>query len=166
MDQRAILFVPDADTDDRSSQVLAGSGGLVGADIVVTGNGAVVKDRHGDAAEVLMRLRSALSRRELSEPPSRELLGCPMDEIEALTLDGAHWLEVFGHINRTAPLGGPVLRFQVAQAPGGKSRKLGIGQGDSIAVRESAVVGVQRTGGEPVFPAEGSEPKPATGVGG
>lgn len=152
MDHRSILFAPEAttETDLRGSQAA-----LAAADIVVGGGGVVIKDRHGDADQALMALRAALAANALRDPAApleAELLGVPIGEVAALTLDGAHWFEVFGAIYRSAPLGGPVLRFQIAQAPGGKARKLGIGQGDSIAVRESAVVGVQRKGGEPVGP--------------
>jgi len=87
----------------------------------------------------------------MTDPNDRpSLLGVPLEEIAALTIDGAHWFEVFGSIERSAPFGGLVLRFRIAQVPGGKKAKFGISQGDTIAVREWAVRGVQRKGGEPL----------------
>lgn len=78
-----------------------------------------------------------------------DLLGVPLSEIAALTIDGAHWFEVFGPtLRRSSPLGGPILRFRIAQAPGGKKARLGVSQGATVAVREDAVRGVQRKGDE------------------
>jgi hypothetical protein len=145
---RSILFIPDADTDDAASIELAK------VDIAVAGNRGVIKDRHGDADQVLLALRAGLAARDLSsEPEAPTLLGVPLTEIAALTIDGAHWFEVFGPtLQLSAPSGGPVLRFRIAQTPGGKKGRFGVSQGDTIAVREIAVRGVQRKGGEPLTP--------------
>lgn len=73
------------------------------------------------------------------------LHGVPISEVCGLTLDGRRWLEVLGEIHREVQPGGSVyLTFRVAQAPGGKARKDGIDQGDTIAVHVSRVVAVQR----------------------
>jgi hypothetical protein len=156
-EQRSILFVPEADTDDRASQAVA-SANLAAMDIVVGGNGGIIKDRHGDSDVVLLKLRAALATDELRalhphqpRPDKYTLLGVALSEIAGLTIDGTHWFEVMGSsLRRSSPLGGPVLTFRIAQAPGGKGRKLGIGQGDVIRVREIAVCGIQRKGGEVV----------------
>lgn len=149
MDPRSILFVPEANTADRTSQVVADVPNAVAmADIVVAGNGGIIKDRHGDGQEVLLALRAAMVIAVLNsepEPQSPPIFGVPLDQVAALTLDGAHWLEVQGDsLHQSAPFDGPVLTFRVAQAPGGKARKLGIGGGDWVATPTSAVRGVQR----------------------
>lgn len=87
-----------------------------------------------------------------AEPIKHTLMGTPLEEIAALTLDGAHWLEVLGPISFNAPAGGPVFTFRIAQAPGGKNRKLGIGQGDVITVSRDAIRGIQRKSHETLGP--------------
>lgn len=85
--------------------------------------------------------------------PQPDILGVPLDRVEAVTLDGTHWLEVFGKIERNAPFGGPVLRFRIAQAPGGKKdrARFGIGQGDTIRVRENCIRGVKPKAEQKVY---------------
>jgi hypothetical protein len=142
MDNRTILFMPDADTEALESGV-----GLAGcyADIVIAGDGRVYKDRDGDAPEVLPRLRTALASRDLVKRLlSPTLCGVPIAQVESLTLDGAHWVEPLGEMHWSAPAGGPVLTFRVAQAPGGKQNKakFGMGNGDMLKVQVAAVRGV------------------------
>lgn len=141
-----ILYVPGLTGTDGTSEIVGSIERTATVDIIVGAGGEVLKDRHGDAAAVLTRLRFGLAARDLaSEPEAPTLLGVPLDQVAAVTLDGAHWLEVFGYsLQLTAPLGGPVLTFRIAQAPGGKARKLGIGQDDWVTTPLSAVRGVHR----------------------
>ena len=138
--------MPDADIEALVSGV-----GLAGchADIVVAGDGRVkiFKDRDGDAPEVLTRLRTALGSLDQVEAiRTPTLCGVPIDRVESITLDGAHWLEPLGEMHWGAPPGdgGPVLTFRVAQSPGGKNSKakLGIGNGEMLSVPVTAVRGV------------------------
>lgn len=73
----------------------------------------------------------------------RTLLGVPLESVEALTIDGAHWLEVFGPMRSSAPAGGLVLTFRVGQVPGGKLGDLSLRQGDTITVLAVAVRAVK-----------------------
>lgn len=77
------------------------------------------------------------------------LLGVPVSQIASITLDGRHWLEVFGTIyvagiDQPDPFDGPALIFRVAQAPGGKEAKYGIAQGETVVVAPHRVLGFTR----------------------
>lgn len=72
-----------------------------------------------------------------------QVLGVPLDEIRAVTLDGRSWIEVFGHsLNReTLPSGARVVRFRVAQVSGGDKRH-GLEQGATVTTVISRILGV------------------------
>lgn len=73
-----------------------------------------------------------------------QLLGVPLHEIRAITLDGRSWIEVFGGsvTRHTLPSGVGAVSFRVAQAPGGKAMKHGLEQGATVTTTISRVVGV------------------------
>lgn len=78
------------------------------------------------------------------------LMGVPISEVTHVTLDGRHWLEVFGTIYFVSGLDqpdafdGPALTFRVAQAPGGKAAKFGLEQGATVVASPHRVLAVVR----------------------
>lgn len=77
------------------------------------------------------------------------LMGVPITEVTHVTLDGRHWLEVFGTIyvsglDQPDPFEGPALIFRVAQAPGGKDATFGLEPGAAVVTAPHRVIGVVR----------------------
>lgn len=108
--------------------------------------------RPGPHLSVNPTYRKALA---TADPPAEEeyaLMGVPISEVSHVTLDGRHWLEVFGTIyvsglDQPDAFDGPALIFRVAQAPGGKAAKFGLEQGATVVVAPHRVLAVVRKAG-------------------
>lgn len=96
--------------------------------------------------------RGGLTEREIRDVVARQLpdpefdppllCGLPIDDVHILTFDGRIWIEILGVIKREVQEGLITLTMKVAQVPGGKTRKFGLGPGDTITFRPGSVVAV------------------------
>jgi hypothetical protein len=83
-----------------------------------------------------------------TDTPEYSLMGVPISEVSHVTLDGQHWLEVFGAIYVSAldqqdAFEGPSLTFRVAQAHG-KHARFGLEQGATVVTAPHRVLAVVR----------------------
>lgn len=87
----------------------------------------------------------------MTDEKEYELMGVPISEVTHVTLDGRHWLEVFGAIyvsglHQTDPFEGPTLTFtfQAAPVPASKAAKFGLEQGATVVTAPHRVLAVVR----------------------